>query len=180
MNFFIGALLMEHPVPLAGNSNSNTASLIMMFCFLLFFHFFNSNTRSSIKTCTHFFLVMATPPLVELYVSSKGKPVLLCKGFVFNLNKRHERVKCWRCAVRSCAVSIQTDENDVQKVMKGQHDLHLPDPERIAVIGFKQKVRDRVMKGTTTITRIHGKKLEAANSSSVGTALTPSAKDAHG
>jgi hypothetical protein len=121
---------------------------------------------------------MTTPPVLEFSVSSRGKPVLLCNGFIFNLNKKHQHVKYWRCEVRSCAVSIQTDDNDVYKAMKGQHDIHLPAPERIELLGFKQKVKDRVMKETTPITRIYDQELAAANLSSVALALAPLAKDA--
>jgi hypothetical protein len=36
---------------------------------------------------------MATSPLLEFSVSSKDKPVLLCDGFISNLNKKHGNVK---------------------------------------------------------------------------------------
>ena len=121
---------------------------------------------------------MATPPLVGFSVSSKGKQVLLCDGFIFNLNKKNANVKYWRCEIRSCAVSIQTDENDMFKAMKGQHDGHLPDPERIELLEFKQKVKDRVTNETTPIARIYDQELAAANLSSTALALAPLAKDA--
>ena len=82
---------------------------------------------------------MTTSLLLEYSVSSRGKPVLLCNGFIFDLNKKHEHVKYWQCEIRLCAVSIQTDENDMYKAMKGEHDLHLSNPERIKLLGFKQK-----------------------------------------
>jgi hypothetical protein len=121
---------------------------------------------------------MTPPPLLEFSVSSKCKQVLLCSGFIFHLNKKHEHVKYWRCEVRSCGVSIQTDENNMYKATKGQHDIHLPDPERIELLGFKQKVKDRVVKETTPIARIYDQELATANLSSVALALAPLAKDA--
>jgi hypothetical protein len=79
--------------------------------------------------------------------------------------------------VRSCGVSIQTDENNMYKATKGQHDIHLPDPERIELLGFKQKVKDPLTKETTSITGIYDQELAAANLSPVALALAPLAKD---
>ena len=121
---------------------------------------------------------MAASPLLEFSVSSRGKPVLLCNGYIFNLNKKYKDMKYWRCEDRSCAVSIQTDKNDVYKAMKGKHEMHLPDSERIELLGFKQKVKYRVMNESTPIARIYDQELAAGNLSSVALALAPLAREA--
>ena len=64
------------------------------------------------------------------------------------------------------------------KAMKGKHGTHLPDPERIELLGFKQKVKNRVMNESTPIARIYDQELAAGNLSSVALALAPMAREA--
>ena len=110
-------------------------------------------------------------------VTTKGKRVLLYEGYIYTLNRDRGKVKYWRCEDRTCSAFVHTDENDCYKTHSGSHDRHLPSPERVELLEFKRKVKDRVIKETTAIARIYDQELAAANLSQIALALAPAAKD---
>jgi hypothetical protein len=122
--------------------------------------------------------IMATSLIVlEYSVTTKGKRVVLFNGYIYTLNQDRGKVKYWRCEDRTCAASVRTDENDSYKAHTGTHNGHLPSPERIEILEFKRKVKERVITETTPISRIYDQELAAASLSQTALALAPSAKD---
>ena len=78
--------------------------IIFSFCYtfdtscyfaLLSLSFSPTQTLALLYTCANFFSHHDYTTLAQVSVSSRGKPVLLCNGFIFNLNKKHDHVKCW-------------------------------------------------------------------------------------
>ena len=82
-------------------------------------------------------------PIIEFSQTSKGKRLLICDGYAYNLNKDNGKVKYWRCEERPCSAAIHTDKNYQFLALKGAHD-HLPSPERIEIMELKRKVKTRV------------------------------------
>ena len=121
---------------------------------------------------------MATSPIVlEYSVTTKGKRVVLFNGCIYTLNQDRGNVKYWRCEDRTCAASVRTDEKDSYKAHTGTHNGHLPSPERIEILEFKRKVKERVITETTTIAHIYDQEPAAANLSQTALVLAPAAKD---
>jgi hypothetical protein len=110
-------------------------------------------------------------------VTTKGKRTLLYDGYIYTLNRDRGKVKYWRCEDRTCSAFIHTDGNDCYKTHSGSHNGHLASPERVELLEFKRKVKERVINETTAIARIYDQELAAANLSPIALALAPAAKD---
>ncbi|CAF2504455.1 unnamed protein product [Rotaria sp. Silwood2] len=120
----------------------------------------------------------ATQVLLEFGVTTKGKRLLIFDGHIYTLNKDRGKVKYWRCQDRFCSAFVHTDGKDNYKVHSGTHDGHLPSPERIELLKFQQKVKERVVKETTPIARIYEQELAVSKLSQTSLALVADAKDA--
>ncbi|CAF4600414.1 unnamed protein product, partial [Rotaria sp. Silwood2] len=116
--------------------------------------------------------------LLEFGIKTKGKRLLLFDGHVYTLNKDRRKVKYWRCQESSCSAFVHTDGKDNYKAHSGTHDGHLPSPERIELLTFKRKVKERIIKKTTPIGHIYEQELAASKLSQTSLALVPDAKDA--
>ncbi len=77
--------------------------------------------------------IMPVIPVLNFSISNKQKSILICVGFIYQLNKTRPKVKYWRCKDRTCSVYIHTDKNN--------HCLHLTAPESIEVNAFKENVK---------------------------------------
>ncbi|CAF1372389.1 unnamed protein product [Adineta ricciae] len=115
--------------------------------------------------------------IVKFGVTTKGMRVVLFDRYIYTLNQNRGKVKYWRCQGRTCSAFVHTDGNDNYKAHSSTHKSHLPSPERIELLDFKRKVKERVIKETTAIARIHDQELAAARLSQTLLMLAPSAGD---
>src|SRR5579862_1002578 len=91
---------------------------------------------------------------IEFIMSNKGKPLLVLNSFVYQLNKSTQKVKYWKCEIKTCSAGVHTDSNNQFLKKCGEHDGHMPSPEIIAVRKMKKLVKDRVIQETTPIGQI--------------------------
>ena len=120
---------------------------------------------------------MSSTPVISFSTSNKRSPVLICDGFIYQLNRTRPKTKYWRCKDRACSAYIHTDHNNLFVGKSGDHDSHLPVPEGIEVATFKEKVKERVLKETTAIGKIYDTELASAGLSEAALALVSSAQE---
>ena len=116
---------------------------------------------------------MSNIPVISFSTSNKGKPILICDGYIYQLNKIRPKIKYWRCKNRICSAYIRTDKNHQYMGKSGDHNSHLPIPETIEVSAFKGKVKDRILKETTAIEKIYDDELLSAGLSEPALAMVP-------
>ncbi|CAF1554974.1 unnamed protein product [Rotaria sp. Silwood1] len=121
---------------------------------------------------------MSTVPSLSFSTSNKRKPILICDGFIFQLNRTRSKLKYWRCKDRTCSAYIHTNHNNQYVGKSGDHNFHLPVPEQVEVAMFKEKVKERVVKETTAIGNIYDKEMASLNLSDGALGLIPLADDA--
>lgn len=121
---------------------------------------------------------MSAIPVITFSISNKGKSILICEGYTYQLNKIRPKAKYWRCKDRTCSSYIHTDQNNQYIGQSGDHGSHLPTPEGIEVSLFKEKVRERVIKETSAIGKIYDSELASAVLSEAALAMVPLAGDA--
>ena len=121
---------------------------------------------------------MSTIPAISFSISNKGKSILICEGYIYQLNKIRPKAKYWRCKDRMCSSYIHTDQNDQYVGRSGDHGSHLPTPESIEVALFKEKVKERVVKETSAIGKIYDNELASAVLSEAALAMVPLAGEA--
>jgi hypothetical protein len=116
---------------------------------------------------------MSTSPVISFSTSNKQKSILICEGFIYQLNKTRPKVKYWRCKDRLCSAYIHTDQNNQYLGKSGDHCSHLPAPESIEVSVFKENVKKRVVKETIAIGKIYDNELATAALSEAALGLVP-------
>ncbi|CAM4966397.1 unnamed protein product [Rotaria socialis] len=121
---------------------------------------------------------MSTVPSLSFSTSNKRKPILICDGFIFQLNRTRPKLKYWRCKDRTCSAYIHTNHKNQYVGKSGDHNVHLPVPEQVEVAMFKEKVKERVVKETTAIGKIYDKEMASLNLSDGALGLTPLADEA--
>ncbi|CAF3605993.1 unnamed protein product [Rotaria sp. Silwood1] len=121
---------------------------------------------------------MSNTPIITFSQSNKGKRVIICDGFVYQLNKSCPEVKYWRCENRLCSAVLHTDANDQFKARKGDHSSHLPSPEHIEILNFNANVKERVTTEAIPIARIYDEELAKAQLSQTALCIVPLAQDA--
>ena len=78
--------------------------------------------------------------------------------------KKLKRKKYWFCQTSGCGAYVHTTIQDVGLKIIGEHN-HLPHPESIGLETFPTKVKQRVMKETTPIIKIHEEEIVASQMS---------------
>jgi hypothetical protein len=116
---------------------------------------------------------MSATPVISFSTSNKRKSMLICDGFIYQLNRTRPKIKYWRCKDRLCSAYIHTDQNDQYIGQSGDHSFHLPIPEFIEVTAFKKKVKERVVKEKAAIGKIYDSELTSAGLSEAALALVP-------
>ncbi|CAF1470483.1 unnamed protein product [Adineta ricciae] len=121
---------------------------------------------------------MSTTSILTFSISNKGKPILICDGYIYQLNRTRPKVKYWGCKNRMCSAYMHTDHHNQFIGKSGNHDSHLPVPESIEVVTFKEKVKNRVVNEMTAIGKIYDNELAAGNLSEAALGLAPLGNEA--
>ncbi|CAF3831015.1 unnamed protein product [Rotaria sp. Silwood1] len=111
-------------------------------------------------------------------VSNKGKLLLVLNRIVFKKNKETKTKKYWVCQVAGCGVYVHANIQDI--VLKATDNYsHVPHPENIVLKSFRTKVKQRVMKETTSITKIYEEEVVASQMPLQTLAIIPLAREVH-
>ena len=119
-----------------------------------------------------------TPPLstdsvVSFLTSNKGKPLLVYQNNVFRCNKTTLIKKYWTCTERAFHVYVHTNTNNEFLSIKGSHN-HTTEPHLLYVKQVKNKMKERILNETTSLTKIYDEETKKAFLSEVAAAAFPS------
>ena len=109
---------------------------------------------------------------VSFVKSNKGKPLLLLNQYMFKCNKTTDSKRYWICTQDGCDVSVRTKLNNEFLSISGDHD-HVIDPDVLQRKLLKQKMKDRIITETTSITTIYDEEISKANLFEAGAAQFP-------
>ena len=109
---------------------------------------------------------------VSFVKSNKGKPLLLLNQYIFKCNKSTDSKRYWICTEGGCDVSVQTKLNNEFLSISGDHD-HVIDPDVLQRKLLKEKMKDRILTETASITTIYDEEISKANLYEAGTAQFP-------
>ncbi|CAF1931047.1 unnamed protein product [Rotaria magnacalcarata] len=104
--------------------------------------------------------------------SNKGKPIIIYKNYFFKCNKTTESKKYWVCNEKACGVYVHTNINGEFICIKGDHN-HSSNPDEVTVKLLRDKMKERILAETTSITKICDEEIVKANISKGATALIP-------
>ena len=111
-------------------------------------------------------------PEISFTKSNKGKPLLIHENYVFKCNKITTNKKYWLCTERECGVYLHTCINDQLMHIAGVH-KHPANPDQLQVKLVRDKMKERILVETTSITKIYDEEIIKANLSREATAVMP-------
>ena len=98
---------------------------------------------------------------VSFLISNKGKLLLVFDKYIFKCNKTTQSKKYWTCTKRGCNVSVHTNLNDEFLSITGDHD-HVASPDVLEIKLLKEKMKNRILSETTSITKIYDEEISKA------------------
>ena len=111
-------------------------------------------------------------PQLLFGTSNKGKPVIIYNNYFFTCNKTTGSKKYWVCNEKACGVYIHTTINNEFICVKGYHN-HISNPDEVTVKLLRDKMKERILAETTSITKIYDEEIVKANISKGAAALIP-------
>jgi hypothetical protein len=90
---------------------------------------------------------------ISFATSNKGKPLLIHENHLFKCNKITSIKKYWLCMERECGVYIHTSITDEFLCITRGHN-HLSNPDQLAAKLLRDKMKERILAETTSITII--------------------------
>ena len=109
---------------------------------------------------------------ISFATSNKGKQILIHENYLFKCNKKTASKKYWQCIERDCGVYTHTTTTDELICVTGPHN-HPADPDQLAAKLLRDKMKERILAETTSITRIYDEEIAKANLSKGATAILP-------
>ena len=98
--------------------------------------------------------------------------MLLLNQFMFKCNKTTPVKKYWVCSEQGCGVSVHTTLNGELLLTTGDHE-HFARPDILETKVLREKMKNRILNETTSITKIYDDEISNASLSDEGTALFP-------
>ncbi|CAF3509552.1 unnamed protein product [Rotaria sp. Silwood2] len=115
---------------------------------------------------------------VSFLTTNKGKPLLVLNQYTFKCNKITAAKKYWICTDPDCYVYVHTNlENELLPVT-GDHN-HVADPNMLEIKLLKNKMKNRILLETTSITKIYDEEISQAYLSEEGAAAFPTVIEYH-
>jgi hypothetical protein len=99
---------------------------------------------------------------ISFATSNKGKPLLIHENHLFKCNKKTLSKKYWVCIERECDVYIHTSITDELICITRGHN-HPANPDQLAAKLLRDKMKERILAETTSITRIYDEEIVKAN-----------------
>jgi hypothetical protein len=115
---------------------------------------------------------MTTHCEISFTTSNKGKPLLIHNSYVFKCNKTTLSKKYWICNDPVCGVSLHTNMENQFLLVTGNHD-HAVEPESLDIKLLKDKMKERILSETTSITKIYDEEVKKALLSDAAVAGLP-------
>ncbi|CAF4108796.1 unnamed protein product [Rotaria sp. Silwood2] len=109
---------------------------------------------------------------VSFATSNKGKPMIIHNNRFFKCNKTTESKKYWVCTEKECSVYIHTTITNEFICVRGDHN-HSSNPDQVTVKLLRDKMKERILAETTSITKIYDEEIVKANVSKGAIAIIP-------
>ena len=124
----------------------------------------NLDSDNTLCKTQHFEISFAT--------SNKGKPLLIYDNYLFKRNKTTPSKKYWLCVEQQCGVYIHTSVADEMICINGAHN-HPFNSDQLEAKLLRDKMKERILTETTSITKIYDEEVAKANLSKGATAVMP-------
>ncbi len=109
---------------------------------------------------------------ISFATSNKGKPLLIYEKYLFRCNKTTAGKKYWVCLEPECGVYIHTTVTDELIYINHDHG-HSVNPDQMEAKVLRDKMKERILAETTSITKIYDEEIVKANLSKGATAIIP-------
>ncbi|CAF4570128.1 unnamed protein product, partial [Rotaria sp. Silwood2] len=109
---------------------------------------------------------------ISFVTSNKGNPLILCDNYLFRCNKTTARKKYWMCTEKGCSVYVHTTLNKELICLNGVHN-HLSSPEQLEAKLLRDKMKERILTETISITKIYDEEIVKAKLSKAAAAILP-------
>ncbi|CAF4382457.1 unnamed protein product [Rotaria sp. Silwood2] len=114
----------------------------------------------------------STNSVVSFLTSNKGKQLLVYDKYVFRCNKTTLFKKYWTCTEHACNVSAHTNTKNEFLLIIGNHN-HIAEPHLLDVKQVKNKMKQRILSETTSLTKIYDEEVKKASLSPEAAATLP-------
>ena len=104
--------------------------------------------------------------------TNKGKPLLVYNQYTFKFNQKSSSKKYWLCTEHGCGVYMHTDLNNEFLSITSDHN-HVANPDILEIKSIKDKMKERILAETTSITKIYDEEVAKAHLSEEGAAALP-------
>ena len=98
---------------------------------------------------------------VSFVISNKGKSLLSFGNHLFKCNKTTDKKRYWVCLERGCGVFIHTNLKDEFLLVSGDH-THVSAPDILETRALREKMKNRIINETTSITKIYDEEIAKA------------------
>ncbi len=95
---------------------------------------------------------------ISFLTSNKGKPLLVFNQYVFKCNKAGATKKYWLCSEAGCHACVHTTLNDKFLSINYEHN-HMDHSDILKTKMLKQKMKDRILTETTSVTKIYDEEI---------------------
>ncbi|CAF4422128.1 unnamed protein product [Rotaria magnacalcarata] len=109
---------------------------------------------------------------ISFSISNKGKQLLIYENYVFKCNKATANKKYWLCGEQECSVYIHTTVANEMICIKGDHN-HPSNPDQLEAKLVRDKMKERIISETTSITKIYDEEVTKANLSKGAAVVLP-------
>ncbi|CAF1049196.1 unnamed protein product [Rotaria magnacalcarata] len=109
---------------------------------------------------------------ITFSISNKGKRLLIFKNYVFRCNKTTKSKIYWMCSESECGVYIHINTTDELICINGNHN-HSANPDQLETKLLRDKMKERILSETTSITKIYDEEIAKANLSKGAAAILP-------
>lgn len=110
---------------------------------------------------------------ISFVQSQKGRPLVVSDNYIYKLNKSTTSTKYWICSMSTCTAKIHTGSNDQFVRMIDEHS-HSAEKENVDLREFREKVKQRAISETTSITRMYDEECSKALLTTATIAVLPS------
>jgi len=98
--------------------------------------------------------------------------MLICDQYVFKCNKTTSSKKYWVCVEHTCGVYVHTSVINDFLAINGTHN-HVADPDQLEVKFLKEKMKERILAETTSLTKIYNEEVTKVTLSKEAAAVLP-------
>lgn len=109
---------------------------------------------------------------ISFLTTNKGKPLLVLNQYTFKCNKIKITKKYWICTDSNCNVYVHTNLENEFFLVTGDHN-HITDPNIFEIKSLKDKMKNRILSETTSITKIYDEEVTKASLTDEAVAALP-------